>query len=121
MARREGANSFTDGPKRFGTHKPPVLDGVGVLVGVAVAVVVGVAVRVAVAVAVGIGLAVGVGLGLGVNELLLLELHPPRAMLSPTTIKREPNRAAKKRTLSRDVLWLSIINLCRRILLRSQT
>src|SRR6202030_3401231 len=39
-ARAGGSNSFTDGPKRFGTHKPSVLDGVevGVAVGAIVAV-----------------------------------------------------------------------------------
>src|SRR5208283_821298 len=50
-ARRGGSNSFTDGPKRFGTHKPPLLAGVGVLVGVLVALAVGVVVVVPVAVA----------------------------------------------------------------------
>jgi len=85
---------------------PPVLDGVGVGDGVAVADAVAVAVAVSVAVAVAV--AVEVGLGCGVSELLLLDSHPPRAMLSATTIKRVQRGAPGKRKLGRDLFWFFV-------------
>jgi hypothetical protein len=66
-ARAGGSNSFTDGPKIFGTHKPSVLDGVEVAVAVGEIVVVAVAVSVGVGAIV--GATVGVGLGPGFEEL----------------------------------------------------
>ena len=92
--RAGGSNSFTDGPKRFGTHKPSVLAGVDV--GVAVGAIVAVAVAVWVGVGAIVGATVGVGLGPGFGELLLLELHPPRARPSATTIGRMPGRRRGK-------------------------
>ena len=93
-ARDGGSNSLTDGAKRLGTHKPPVLDGVEV--GVAVGATVEVAVSVGVGVGAIVGATVSVGLGPGFGELLLLESHPPRAKPSTKTIKRAARLRPRK-------------------------
>jgi hypothetical protein len=51
-----------------------------------------------------VGATVGVGLGLGFGELLLLELHPPMARPSATTIERSLIRSC--------IRYRSIVGAC---------